>query len=68
VFFDGSVCSKGNGAGCVLISPGLTVDICVMLEFVCTNNQAEYESLLCRLDYLDDMGVESVRHLGIQNW
>jgi ribonuclease HI len=47
VFFDGSVCSKGNGAGCVLVSPGvLTINICVRLEFLCTNNQAEYESLM----------------------
>jgi hypothetical protein len=25
---------------------GLTINICVRLEFLCTNNQAEYESLM----------------------
>jgi ribonuclease HI len=59
------VCSRGNGAGCVLISPeGLVIDICVRLEFMCTNNQAKHESLLCRLDYLGDMGVKSVEAFG----
>jgi hypothetical protein len=39
VFFDGLVCSKGNGVGCVLVSPeGLMVDISIRLEFACTNN------------------------------
>jgi ribonuclease HI len=31
---------------------------------VCTNNQAEYESFLCGLDYLDDMGVKSEEAFG----
>jgi hypothetical protein len=30
MFFDGSVCSKGQGRGCIFISPnGLVIDICV---------------------------------------
>jgi hypothetical protein len=65
VFFNGLVCSKGNGVGCILVSPEvLMVDICIRLEFVCTNNQGEYESLLCRLDYLEDMGVKSAEAFG----
>jgi ribonuclease HI len=44
---------------CPRIPKGLMVDICIRLEFVCTNNQAECESLLCGLDYLEDMGVKS---------
>jgi ribonuclease HI len=31
---------------------------------VCTNNQVEYESLQCGLDYLDDMGVKSAEAFG----
>jgi hypothetical protein len=47
LYFDGLVCSKAQGAGCVIISPsGVYIDLSVRLEFACTNNQVEYESLL----------------------
>jgi hypothetical protein len=42
----------------------LVIDICVRLEFTCTNNQAEYESLMCGLDYLEEMGIKSVEAFG----
>jgi ribonuclease HI len=65
VFFDGSVCSRGNGVGCVIISPnGVVVELSVKLEFKCTNNQAEYEALLFGLEHLRDMGVQSVKAFG----
>jgi hypothetical protein len=39
VFFDDSVCSKGQGAGCVIVSPnGAYIDLSIRLEFTCTNN------------------------------
>jgi hypothetical protein len=45
LYFDGSVCSKGQGAGCVVVSPsGVYIDLSIRLEFACTNNQVEYES------------------------
>jgi hypothetical protein len=51
--FDGSVCGKGNGIGCVIMSPNKGVfRLSVKLEFVRTNNQAEY---------LLDMGVKDVK-------
>jgi ribonuclease HI len=47
LYFDGLVCSKGQGDGCVIISPsGVYIDLSIRLEFTCTNNQVEYESLL----------------------
>jgi hypothetical protein len=53
LYFDGSVCSEGQGAGCVIISPsGVYMDLSTRLEFACTNNQVEYESLLHGLEYL----------------
>jgi hypothetical protein len=38
-YFDGSVCSKGQGAGCVVVAPsGVYIDLSTRLEFPCTNN------------------------------
>jgi hypothetical protein len=57
--FDGSVCSKGQGVGCVIISPsGVYIDVSIRLEFVCTNNQVEHESLLHGLEYLRDLPIK----------
>jgi hypothetical protein len=53
LYFDGSVCSKGQGVGCVVVSPsGVYIDLSIILEFACTNNQVEYESLLHGLEFL----------------
>jgi ribonuclease HI len=65
LFFDGSVCNKGRGIGCVMILPhGMQYELSVKLEFMCTNNQAEYEVLLYGLRFLRDMGVRVVEALG----
>jgi hypothetical protein len=57
LYFDDSVCAKGQGDGCVIVSPsGVDIDLYVRLEFACTNNQVEYESLLHGLEYLRDLG------------
>jgi ribonuclease HI len=61
LYFDGSVCSKGRGAGCVIFSPsGVYIDLSVRLEFACSNNQVEYESLLQGHEYLRDLGARDV--------
>jgi ribonuclease HI len=68
LYFDGSVCSKGQGAGCVVVSPsGMYIDLSIRLEFACTNNQAEYESLLHGLEYLRDLGARDVDVFGDSN-
>jgi hypothetical protein len=47
LYFDGLVCSKGQGDGCVIISPsGVHIDLSIRLEFACTNNQVGNESSL----------------------
>jgi hypothetical protein len=57
LYFDGSVCSKGQGAGCVIISPsGVYIDLSIRLEFACTKNQVVYVSLLHGLEYFKDLG------------
>jgi hypothetical protein len=39
LFFDGLVYSKGQGAGCVVVSPsGAYIYLSIRLEFACTNN------------------------------
>jgi hypothetical protein len=39
LFFDGSVCSQGQGIGCVIRSPhGMEQEFATQLEFACTNN------------------------------
>jgi ribonuclease HI len=53
LYFDGLVCSKEQGVRCVIISPSdVYIDLSIRLEFSCTNNQVEYESLLHGLEYL----------------
>jgi ribonuclease HI len=61
LYFDGSVCSKGQGAKCVVVSPsGVYIDLSIRLVFACTNNQVKYESLLHGLEFLRDMGERDV--------
>jgi ribonuclease HI len=68
LYFDGSVCSKGQGARCVIISPsGMCIDLFIRLEFTCTNNQVEYESLLHGLEYLRDLRARDVDVFGDSN-
>jgi ribonuclease HI len=68
LYFDGSFCSKGQEAGCVIISPsGVCIDLSIRLEFACTNNQVEYDSLLHGLEYLRDLGARDTDVLGDSN-
>jgi hypothetical protein len=68
LYFDGLVCSKGRGVGCVIVSPsGVIINLSVRLEFACTNNQIEYESLLHGIEYLRDLGVRDVDVFGYSN-
>jgi ribonuclease HI len=56
---------EGSGAGCVIVSPnGMCYELSISLEFACTNNQAEYEGLLHRLDFLREMGGKEVEASG----
>jgi hypothetical protein len=68
LYFDGLVCSKGQGVGCVVVSPsGVCIDLSIRLEFACNNNQAEYESLLQGLEFLRDLGARDVDVFGDSN-
>ena len=57
--FDGAKSRHGAGAGIVLISPGgEEIIYSFRLEFDCTNNVAEYEALLLRLELAGDMKIK----------
>ena len=61
MYFDGSSSKEGVGAGVVLISPGgELVSLMYKLEFVTTNNTAEYEALLLGLRTTKDMGIQQI--------
>jgi ribonuclease HI len=64
LYFNGLVCSKGQGARCVIISPS---GMYIRLKFACTNNQVEYESLLYVLKYLRHLGARDVDVFGDTN-
>jgi ribonuclease HI len=68
VVYDGSVCSKGQGAECVVVYPsGVYIELSIRIEFACTNNQVEYESLLHGLEFLRDLGARDVDVFGDSN-
>jgi ribonuclease HI len=52
----------------VIISPsGMYIDLFIRLEFACTNNQVEYESLLYGLEYLRDLRERDLVVFGDSN-
>jgi ribonuclease HI len=68
LYFDGSVCSKGQGARCVVVSPiDVYIDLSIRLEFAGTNNQVEYESLLHGLEFLRDLWARDLDVFGDSN-
>ena len=65
MFFDGSSCSKGGGAGILLVSPrGVTFKYVIPIEFYITNNQAEYEALLRGLRILVEIKATAIEVFG----
>ena len=65
LYFDGSSCKEGAGAGVLLISPrGEIVKLMYKLEFVTTNNTAEYEALLLGLKAAKDLGIQQIAAFG----
>ena len=58
---DGSSNRQAGRAGIILLSPeGDTVECMVRLDFLTTNNEAEYEALVAGLDLAKVAGAESV--------
>jgi ribonuclease HI len=58
MYFDGSYTLKGAGAGVVLIPPeGDILKYAIQLEFLDTNNVAEYEGLVNGLRLAKDLRI-----------
>ncbi|KAA3452374.1 Transposon Ty3-I Gag-Pol polyprotein [Gossypium australe] len=65
LFFDGSSCDKGGGAGILLTSPkGEVFKFAIPIQSTVTNNQAEYEALLKGLQYLKEARAIAVEIFG----
>jgi hypothetical protein len=59
IYFDGSYTLKGAGAGVVLIPPeGDMLKYAIQIEFPATNNIAEYEGLVTRLQLAKKLGIQ----------
>jgi ribonuclease HI len=58
MYFNGSYTLKGAGAGIVLILPeGDILKYAIQLEFLATNNIAEYERLVTGFWLAKDLGI-----------
>jgi hypothetical protein len=65
LFFDGSMCSSGQGVGCFIVFPNeVEHEKSTWLEFECTNNQVEYEALLNGQEMMVDMRAKSIEAYG----
>jgi ribonuclease HI len=52
---------------CDCFPSGMIIDLSIRLEFACTNNQVEYESLLHGLEYLRGLGARDKDVFGDSN-
>jgi ribonuclease HI len=65
VYFNGASTKDSAGDGIVLISPSKeTISLSFKLEFITTNNIAEYEALLLGLNSAKEMGIKGLKLLG----
>ena len=61
VYVDGAANQRGAGVGLVLISPEkIIIEKSLRLEFLATNNEAEYEALLMGMNMIQKMGGKTV--------
>ena len=65
MYFDGSISKIGAGAGVFIIYPNRDFKaLSYKLNFECTNNMIEYESLLLGLNALKEMGAKRIEVFG----
>ena len=62
VYVDGASNQKSSGVGLVLMSPEkVVIEKSLRLDFLATNNEAEYETLLEGMTMVQRMGGKSIR-------
>lgn len=61
VYVDGSSANRKSGVGIALASPdGEKFQYAIKLDFITTNNEAEYEAVLAGLSIAREMGARNV--------
>jgi ribonuclease HI len=61
VYVDGSSASKRSGVGVMLLNPeGQVFRFAIELDFVTTNNEAEYEAVIAGLSIFREVGASNV--------
>ena len=69
VHVDGASNQKGSGVGLVLTSPEkVVIEKSLRLDFLATNNEAEYEALLEGMAMVQRMGGRSIKSSRTQGW
>ena len=62
LYVDGVANQRGSGVGLVLVSPEkITIEKSLRLNFLATNNEAEYEALLMGMMMVQRMGGKAVK-------
>ena len=62
VYVDGASNQKGSGVGLVLMSPKkVVIEKSLRLDFLATNNEAEYETLLEGMTMVQRIGGKSIK-------
>ena len=62
VYVDGASNQKGSGVGLVLISPEkVIIEKSLSMDFLTTNNEVEYETLLIEMTMVQRMGGKSIK-------
>ena len=62
VYVDGVANQRGSGVGLVLMSPKkITIEKSLRLDFLATNNEAKYETLLIEMVMVQKIGRKVVK-------
>ncbi|XP_061364982.1 uncharacterized protein LOC133308378 [Gastrolobium bilobum] len=62
IYVDGSSNSKGIGAGVIIENPeGVAVEYSLQMKFETSNNQAEYEAFIARLQQAKELGARKLQ-------
>ena len=65
MYFDGAANHYGNGIGVLLIThEGSHISLAIKLNFEVTNNMAEYEACIARMEALQDLGLKEAEVFG----
>ena len=66
---DGVANSQGSGVGLILTSPnGIDVEYALRFRFQASNNEAEYEAVIARLNLAHSMKADQLEIAVIPNW